>query len=633
MVTNETRILIIQPSADAMAPTTVALAHCPVKCEVIFHALSYTWGTLQTTTDIVVNGQILRITQSLEQTLRAIRRPTADVAIWIDAICIDQSSTTERNCIIPRIDTIYDSAIGVLCYIGQLDDNANEALNFVQHLQEPRARMNSLGSWDIGRDEKIGPETYPSLCAALYKLLTRPYFRRVWILQEVAYASNPVIGCGHRFDITFDQLEKAASNLLDMLRRDHMLADQMKSAAPDMATVSEAELLYIRKMSYFRHLISRGHSSQSMVFQFGNHVRISKSSPGMLETAILARDFQATDGHDKIFALWNLAQDKDGLDFKLDYADPISKSFTKFAAAWAMQHKGLDIIGAVCHDGKRTEFYDTAPSWCPDWTTPAGVGCLVRRESIPMRPIFTLDDTSCALYSADCGMKNDDLERPFFEFDGYALLCSGIVVDQIQGVFAAPSMSSDNEARESHYVKFLAYMHCVTEFYTQSSECPYEDPRRAAWSMLHGDVPLAWLRREESQNRDDAYPEEEYVCEYERSRHIQRYGSSYSRMDAWDAVHTTVKGRSLAFSDKGYMCLVPQCVTAEQSQGGWLLAILATCSVPILLQRLENGSYQVVGSCFVQGWMEGEVLINPSGAGNPRAFWAARQDDEKLRIV
>jgi Heterokaryon incompatibility protein (HET) len=633
MVTNETRILIIQSSADPMAPTTLALAHCPVKCEVVFHALSYTWGTLQTTTDIVVNGQILTITQSLEQILRAIRRPAADVAIWIDAICINQSDVIERNCIVPRIATVYDSAIGVICYLGPFDDSANEALDFVQYLQEPKMSRSSLGTWDIGGDEKIGPEAYLSLCAALYKLLTRPYFRRVWILQEVAYASNPLIGCGHRFDIRFDQLEKAASNLSDMLRRDPTLADQMKSAAPGMTTVSEAELLYVRKLSYFRHLISRGHSNLSILSEFGDHTRIGKHSPGMLETAILARDFQATDGHDKIFALWDLAQDKDGIDFKMDYSDSVSKSFTKFAVAWAMQHKGLDIIGAVCHDGKRAEFYDTAPSWCPDWTTPAGVSCLVRTEGIPMRPIFTSDDPDRALYGADGGMKNDDLEHPFFGFDGSSLLCNGIIVDQIQAVFADPSMSADKEIWESHYVKFSAYIHGVTDFYAQSKDCPYEDPRRAAWSMLHGDVPSAWLRREESQNRDDAYPDEEYVCDYERSRYIQRWGSSYSRMDSWDAVRSTLRGRSLAFSDKGYMCLVPQCVITKESLGGWLLAILATCSVPILLQRLEDGAYRVAGSCFVQGWMEGEVLIDPSGAGDPKAFWAARQDDEKLRIV
>jgi hypothetical protein len=250
-----------------------------------------------------------------------------------------------------------------------------------------------------------------------------------------------------------------------------------------------------------------------------------------------------------------------------------------------------------------------------------------------MWPISALDNLNGALYSADCKMKNDDLENPFFEFDSNSLLCSGIIVDQIQAVFADPDMSINNENRKSHYAKFWAYMYAVPEFYAQNKDCPYEDPRQAAWAMLHGDVTLAWLRREHSQNRHNNYPEEEYVCEYEQSRYIRRHGVNYSRLDSWDAVQTATRGRALAFSEKGYMCLVPQCVLANESQGEWLLAILATCSVPILLQKFEDGSYQVVGSCFVQGWMEGEVLINTLGASNQKAFWAARQNDQKLRIV
>jgi hypothetical protein len=634
MVTNETRILVIQQSASPTAPMMLGLAHCPIKCEVVFCALSYIWGPLLPATDVVVNGQILTITESLEQILRAIRLPSDDSAVWIDAICINQSDVLERNCTVPRIATIYDAAVAVFCYIGPFDDSTNEALDFVQHLQEPMMMVDSLGNWDIGRDQKIGLEVYPRLCAALYELLTRPYFHRVWILQEVAYASNPVIGCGHRFDIGFEQLVKAASNLADMLRRDYELADQMESAALGILTVCEAELLYVRKLSYFRHLISRGKSGLSISWKFKKRdSKIGEQSPGLLETAILARDFQATDGHDKIFALWNLAQDKEGIEFKMDYAESVPESFTKFTIAWAMQHKALDIIAAVYSNGESSEFYNTAPTWCPDWTTPAGASCLIRRESIPMRPISTLDDPDHVLYSADLGMGNDDLDQPFFEFDGNSLLCSGIIVDEIQAVYLDPNMSIDKQNWKDDRVRFWAYMNVVTKIYNQSKECPYEDPRHAAWAMLHGDVPSAWLRRKDSQNRDDDYPNEEYVCKCEKSRYIQGYGSSYSRLDSWDAVRTTIRGRTIAFTDKGYMCLVPRRVIAKLPPEGWQLAILATCSVPILLQRLEGGSYQVAGSCFVQGWMEGEVLINSLGASNPRAFWAARQNDQKLEIL
>jgi hypothetical protein len=34
--------------------------------------------------------------------------------------------------------------------------------------------------------------------AAIYRLLQRPYFRRMWVMQEIAAASAPTVSCGKR---------------------------------------------------------------------------------------------------------------------------------------------------------------------------------------------------------------------------------------------------------------------------------------------------------------------------------------------------------------------------------------------------------------------------------------------------
>ena len=41
---------------------------------------------------------------------------------------------------------------------------------------------------------------------------------------------------------------------------------------------------------------------------------------------------------------------------------------------------------------------------------------------------------------------------------------------------------------------------------------------------------------------------------------------------------------------------------------GQELAILSGCSAPVLLHENDDGTYRFIGSCFVQGWMEGEIL-------------------------
>jgi len=64
-----------------------------------------------------------------------------------------------------------------------------------------------------------------------------------------------------------------------------------------------------------------------------------------------------------------------------------------------------------------------------------------------------------------------------------------------------------------------------------------------------------------------------------------------------------------------------------------VLAVAAGCSVPLLVWERADGTYQLIGTCFVQGWMDGEWIETMMGAESPREFWEAVKDDAKLRIL
>ena len=91
--------------------------------------------------------------------------------------------------------------------------------------------------------------------------------------------------------------------------------------------------------------------------------RIREDSPGILDTVVMARDFESTIHHDKIFALWNLAQDTDGMDFKLDYSNTLSHTYLAFATAvvkkaqvWTLfvQRSLSLVLGLTFHLGVQT---------------------------------------------------------------------------------------------------------------------------------------------------------------------------------------------------------------------------------------------------------------------------------------
>ncbi|WYZ40013.1 hypothetical protein EsH8_IV_000354 [Colletotrichum jinshuiense] len=653
MLVGEIRVIVVVPAENDDAPIVAHLAHCPLVCEVVYHALSYVWGDPDPAVEIVVNGQKMRVRKNLEQALRTIRQSERAIAIWVDAVCIDQSNIVERNRQISRMFDIYDRATQVVCYVGEHNDDTNLALGFVPYLDTLGIMMNDKGHYDIGKEgDKIGPEKYPRLCAALYKFMCRPYFRRIWVIQEVAISSDPAVFVDNRKDVAFGSLDAAAYNLQAMIASNPDLTNQIMRADPELEVlgVSHDEIGFIRKLFYFRHLMAGGAAYQQFF-----PPNVSKHSPGFLEAAILARDFQATDGRDKLFALWNLAQDKKDLDFQLDYTKSLEKVFLDFATAWATQHGSLDVITASEPHRNAKGFYDSVPSWCPDWTTPTDTSCLVRREKIPMRAMMRMDDLDGQLYFSDGGIAQPRNTDEFFRFDGSVLKCRGIILDRIGQVFddpGEPPASSHFYSMDRDIYRFQEWCVAVQKFYETRETNPYGDPLQAVIAMLHGDVSSAWNREGyevdeihgHSRPFNDGKEQDawrHYDCIGNNSRHVPiiRLPFGYEQHPWFDIIQSVLRGRSLCITEKGYMALLPTHVTDDISGRPWVLAVLATCSVPVLLQQLstsENGeiTYRFGGTCFVQGWMEGEMLMKSGSTQTPGEFWFTEEASTSiLRIA
>jgi hypothetical protein len=75
-----------------------------------YTALSYAWGDPNVTAPILVNGVECQITTNLESALRHIRDDINHLVIWVDAICINQRDTLERNHQVQLMRNIYSYA-------------------------------------------------------------------------------------------------------------------------------------------------------------------------------------------------------------------------------------------------------------------------------------------------------------------------------------------------------------------------------------------------------------------------------------------------------------------------------------------------------------------------------------------
>jgi hypothetical protein len=91
----EIRLLKMQwPISDDQL--SFALLEHPLEANIKFTALSYTWGSIDSTRTITCNGHPLQISQNLYNALKKLFAP--DDFIWVDAICSYSYRTAMKCC-------------------------------------------------------------------------------------------------------------------------------------------------------------------------------------------------------------------------------------------------------------------------------------------------------------------------------------------------------------------------------------------------------------------------------------------------------------------------------------------------------------------------------------------------------
>ncbi|KAJ9621932.1 hypothetical protein H2203_006813 [Taxawa tesnikishii (nom. ined.)] len=96
-----------------------------------YKALSYTWGsTTSGLQRIACNGHDFMATANLFTALKRFRDPEQTQRMWVDAICINQSSIQERTQQVGLMVEIYANAEEVLIWIGEHDGSSDVELLF-----------------------------------------------------------------------------------------------------------------------------------------------------------------------------------------------------------------------------------------------------------------------------------------------------------------------------------------------------------------------------------------------------------------------------------------------------------------------------------------------------------------------
>ncbi|KAF2176770.1 hypothetical protein K469DRAFT_645244 [Zopfia rhizophila CBS 207.26] len=182
---NSIRLLRLMPNKEE---------HAPIQCQLFnyspqetgektlpYEAISYVWGDPNKTLPILIDGHHFNVTVNLLAALSHLRYRSFERIIWVDAICINQEDVQERGHQIQSMAKIYGQANRVIVWLGETENDSDRALEEIR-VAPGQYSMNSLNGEVVLR--------------AILALLQRPWFRRIWIIQEVAAARNILIICG-----------------------------------------------------------------------------------------------------------------------------------------------------------------------------------------------------------------------------------------------------------------------------------------------------------------------------------------------------------------------------------------------------------------------------------------------------
>lgn len=186
-----TRVIQIDRDYEAMSDGKHTVA-CKIRVisvddAISYTAISYMWGDHNCEREILLDGRPFYVRSNLFDLLETISEEGSNEVYWIDALCINQVDTIERNHQVGLMGQIYSSAENVLVWPGNgvwLEKGDNGLWQAIEELKEKRLSLH---------EHFDGFERH----AEVLKLISQhPYWQRAWIMQEVILAKEIYIHCG-----------------------------------------------------------------------------------------------------------------------------------------------------------------------------------------------------------------------------------------------------------------------------------------------------------------------------------------------------------------------------------------------------------------------------------------------------
>jgi Heterokaryon incompatibility protein (HET) len=579
--------------------------HEPILCQIAkqhiqhiqvpYAALSYTWGDPTPTDRVrcILNARFaahategarqdlfalgeLSVTNNLLIALRRFRSNERMTAIWVDALCIDQTSVAEKNQQLQIIWAIFACASKVAIWLGEASDHSSAGLSFLDKMF--RNRSEDGKSFVIMTPDEAATRRH---WEGIREILSRAWFRRAWVRQELAFGSDVGLVCGTD-TLPWDTFECALRGVLN--------------AQIAFSTLQSSQ-------RGFRHSQVIAHM-RAMVSATLSHPDRNMLRNELLSILFASRDAEATDPRDKVLSLIGMCSpmQKELLPH-LDYSLSPEEIFLRAAIAEIAINRNLKILS---HAGLGSSKLTGLPSWVPDWSVPARVSVI--DTPFPDHGYRAAGDTKAEFEFAGSGRRS--------------LQLTGKHVDEVQSLAEeTPSFDHLSTTQKAALSPFGPQHQDVQRWALGIEELRQDcgESVEALWRTLCANKARDTYRGELWQGLQILKKSNRLVpapSEYSRSFDAWRKvnvappdSEQISFVDTEDlkewqtAMVSAVHNRRFSVTARGRMILAPLDVRCDD-----LICVLNGGDVPFVLRPIDRGTYQLVGECYVHGLMNGEAI-------------------------
>ncbi|EPE32089.1 hypothetical protein GLAREA_12171 [Glarea lozoyensis ATCC 20868] len=553
----EIRLLRLEQGEFPYLTVSYEVAHLDKNPD--FIALSYCWGDPTPTFRILLAGSLFGVTESLHQFLRrAIELGYSNSRLWIDAICIDQNNIQERGHQVKLMKEVYSNAQLVVIWLGEEAENSDMAFELIKAVQPLLATDRPPRSEAILQESQV-TEPGSMQWQALGKLFWRPWFSRLWIIQEVVLSRHAEMLAGSR-SCQWD----VATSFADGVNQHDLYRCIMSHE--ELAAIQTATRSYVgpgwqtlRTTSITRKDLAQGITRKAGItlYNYGNQ--------------------KATDPRDKIFGILGLVNADQRLTMEPNYSIHVEEVYTEATKEISSTENTLTLIMDLAGIGWYRAL-NQLPSWTPDFSV------------APQQRPLQLDNNRSASGSSKLQL--------LFGTDN-TLQIKGLLIDAVSRIGPLYEDSTFPTLSFWHW-----YLQTTRDFWKRGEN------DESFWKALCGFSPCSQEGKDTIDNFEGYW--EQYCSATpgwnERTRTSRREipGFNVDKAKSFTLRILTIS-RRMCLTSSGRLGFTP-----ERSQCGDIIAIAFGERYPFVIRPLAGMAghprrYHLVGVCKIEGLMDGEA--------------------------